>query len=145
MAFFALLTLDWTSFNLASYFFVGSVIYVFRNKIPMQRLYAIISLLAIGLSLYIGKGLVQVLIVYGSYITFYFAFNPAFKLNNFGKYGDFSYGLYIYAFPIQQIVVFYLQKYELSPMQYFSIQYPIILVAAILSWHIMEKQCLKWK
>lgn len=63
MKFFALLTLDWISMTLASYFFVGSLIYVLRDKIPMQRLYAMISLIAIALSLYIGKGLTQVLIV----------------------------------------------------------------------------------
>jgi len=41
--------------------------------------------------------------------------------------------IHIYAFPIQQIVVYYLQKNELSPMQNFAVQYPIILIFAILS------------
>ena len=36
---------------------------------------------------------------------FWFAFNPAIKLSKAAKYGDFSYGVYLYAFPIQQLLV----------------------------------------
>ncbi|CAH8287651.1 peptidoglycan/LPS O-acetylase OafA/YrhL [Mariniflexile fucanivorans] len=75
-------------------------------------------------------------IAYG-FMVFYFAYS--FKwLNNFGKYGDFTYGIYIYHFPIIQLVVYY---------GFFNIYNPVLtsvfvllvtLVFAVLSWHFLE-------
>ena len=47
------------------------------------------------------------------FIVFYIAYSFKF-LNNFGKFGDFTYGIYIYHFPIIQIFTFilkYIQAY----------------------------------
>ena len=144
-SFFMLLGWNWISITLAGYFFAGTIVYLLRKLIPLNNVLAFLSLLAIVATMYFGQGMQQAVIIYGSYLVFYCAFNPRFKFNNFAKYGDFSYGLYIYAFPIQQIVVYYGQKYQLVPWEYFCLQFPLILLAAIISWHFVEKPCLKWK
>ncbi|MES2348554.1 MAG: hypothetical protein V4641_13415, partial [Pseudomonadota bacterium] len=64
-------------------------------------------------------------------------------LNNFGKYGDFSYGIYIFAFPIQQLLVYYLPG--ISWAENCILSFPITLLFAILSWHFIEKRCLTLK
>lgn len=57
------------------------------------------------------------------------------------RFGDFSYGLYLYAFPVQQAVLMVWPRAE----------YPVMLCAALtlplaaLSWHLVEKPALAWR
>jgi len=63
-------------------------------------------------------------------------------LNNFGKYGDFTYGLYIYHFPIIQLFRQYnlFEKYNPILMAFSVIL--ITLFFAVLSWFFIEKRFL---
>ena len=63
-------------------------------------------------------------------------------LNNFGKYGDFTYGLYIYHFPIIQLFRQYdlFEKYSPILMAFSVIL--ITLFFAVLSWFLIEKRFL---
>lgn len=65
-------------------------------------------------------------------------------LNQVGRFGDFSYGLYIYAFPMQQLTV---QIFGVDAPQLFSfvISLAMTFVCAILSWHWIEKPMLSLK
>jgi peptidoglycan/LPS O-acetylase OafA/YrhL len=69
------------------------------------------------------------------------AYNLPF-LNNFGKYGDFTYGLYIYHFPIIQVFRQYnlFEKYNPILMAFSVIL--ITLCFAIFSWFFVEKRFL---
>jgi peptidoglycan/LPS O-acetylase OafA/YrhL len=62
---------------------------------------------------------------------------PALDLD---RWGDFSYGIYIYAFPIQQLIV------SLSPhggpRQNILISLPSVFLLAVLSWNFVEKPAL---
>lgn len=70
------------------------------------------------------------------------AYNIPF-LNNFGKYGDFTYGLYIYHFPIIQLF----RQYDLfEKYNPFFAAISVILVTllfAILSWFFIERRFLR--
>lgn len=63
-------------------------------------------------------------------------------LNNFGKYGDFTYGLYIYHFPIIQLFRQYdlFEKYNPILMAFAVIL--ITLFFAVFSWYFVEKRFL---
>ncbi|WP_394335922.1 acyltransferase family protein [Flavobacterium hydrophilum] len=63
-------------------------------------------------------------------------------LNNFGKYGDFTYGLYIYHFPIIQLFRQYdlFNKYNAIIMGGAVVL--LTLVFAIFSWFVVEKRFL---
>jgi peptidoglycan/LPS O-acetylase OafA/YrhL len=60
---------------------------------------------------------------------------------NFGKYGDFSYGVYIIHFPVIQLLVNarWLQD---SPWQFFAVVALITGTGAIALWHLVEKRFL---
>jgi len=65
-------------------------------------------------------------------------------LNNFGKYGDFSYGIYLIHFPvIQTLVHFKMHEYNFIFTLFLSIIITVALGA--LSWHLIEKRFLKRK
>lgn len=64
--------------------------------------------------------------------------------NKAGKWGDFTYGIYIFSFPVQQMLIAF-AKGSLKPLQLFAYTVAICLPLAILSWHILEKKMLKLK
>jgi peptidoglycan/LPS O-acetylase OafA/YrhL len=71
------------------------------------------------------------------------AFVPSRILRRLSKLPDYSYGIYIYAFPIQQLLL--MKVPGLPPMLHALIAFPLILVPAALSWHFVEKPALRFK
>jgi len=65
-------------------------------------------------------------------------------IRRFGRYGDLSYGVYIYAFPIQQTVVWMAGK-DLPFTAGLAIAAAATLVCAFLSWHLVEQPALRLK
>lgn len=64
------------------------------------------------------------------------------KLNYTGKYGDFTFGTYIFSFPVQQILV---SKGVESPYFLLALTLIIVIPMAVLSWNFIEKPALKLK
>lgn len=62
--------------------------------------------------------------------------------NNFGKYGDFTYGIYVFSFPVQQILI---TKGISNPYLLFFLTLLIVVPMAVLSWNFIEKEFLKLK
>jgi peptidoglycan/LPS O-acetylase OafA/YrhL len=62
--------------------------------------------------------------------------------NNFGKYGDFTYGLYIYHFPIIQLFRQYDLFEKYNPYLMTIVVILIAMIFAVLSWFIVEKRFL---
>jgi len=58
-----------------------------------------------------------------------------------GRFGDFSYGMYLYAFPVQQIVVAAMPHNEYPIATCMVLTLPL----AVLSWHLVESPALRWK
>lgn len=67
---------------------------------------------------------------------------PVWSLRN-----DFSYGMYIYAWPVQQTIVYYGLQWQLSlpPLMVFAGSVTVTFCLATLSWFIVEKPALKLK
>ena len=74
----------------------------------------------------------------GSYLLLYVAFNPSIRLDKTAKYGDFSYGTYLYAFPVQQLIAMTWGK-PLNLILLFLMATPLTLVLAVASWHFVER------
>lgn len=129
--------------KLLKYFSIGAFFYIFREHIPFNKNIALTSILILELSL-LNNSFLQLFPIFGGYLVIYFAFSPKINLNWFSKLGDFSYGLYIFAFPIQQTIIFS-QGGKMNPLQNFIFSFPLILICAFLSWHLIEKHALKIK
>lgn len=63
-------------------------------------------------------------------------------LGNFGKYGDFSYGIYITHFPILQILIS-AGVFDYSPFFGFTVAGVFVFITAYVFWHFIEKPFLK--
>lgn len=60
------------------------------------------------------------------------------------RVGDWSYGAYLYGFPVQQVLAHY-RLHEASFAGYVLASTVITFALAGLSWHLVEKQALRWK
>jgi peptidoglycan/LPS O-acetylase OafA/YrhL len=69
------------------------------------------------------------------------AYNLSF-LNNFGKFGDFTYGIYIYHFPIIQLFRQYNLFERYNPILMASYVIAITFLFAAFSWYYIEKRFL---
>jgi len=63
-------------------------------------------------------------------------------LGNFGKYGDFSYGVYIVHFPILQLLVSY-GLFSQSPWLMLVAACSLVVIAAFCFWYFIEKPFLR--
>lgn len=132
------------SLELIRYFTVGMLMYSFRNYIPLHKYIAWLSIVIIIISLAYPLHFKLIFTIFGSYLVMYLAFIPTEKIRNFAKYGDFSYGIYIYAFPVQQLVSHYFGS-EITPAKSMVFSFPITLFFAVFSWHLVEKNAMKLK
>jgi len=57
-----------------------------------------------------------------------------------GRFGDLSYGLYLYAFPIQQLVLAFMPDDAYPVLTCVALTLPL----AFLSWHLIERPALRW-
>ena len=71
-----------------------------------------------------------------TYVVLVLAFLPAGFIRAFNQFGDYSYGLYIYAFPVQQVLVLLHPNINFSTMLICSTFFSLVLAA--LSWHLVE-------
>jgi peptidoglycan/LPS O-acetylase OafA/YrhL len=126
-----------------AFFMVGSAYYVYRHQIRLTDARALAALIILAVTAYLpGQYVVMLLVL--PYLILYLAFLPSHTAASFGRWGDFSYGMYIYAWPIQQsIISFTHQRIGLLPLLLF--EFPVIVALAAISWHLIEKPALKLK
>ena len=127
-----------------SLFLGGTVFYLFRDRIPFSlTVFSISIVILLGLSRF-TFGLLPAIPVFATYILLYLGYHPKIRLNSFARRGDFSYGLYIWAYPIQQLLVFYFLPI-LTPWVLFLFAFVITLILAMLSWYLIEKPAINLK
>ncbi|MCB2425571.1 acyltransferase family protein [Methylophaga pinxianii] len=78
-----------------------------------------------------------------SYLILLIAYHPLLKMHNIERYGDYSYGMYIYAFPVQQSVI--ALKADVNVYELNLLSFPVIAFLSFLSWHLIEKKSLRLK
>ncbi|MFP3553207.1 acyltransferase [Paraburkholderia sp. SIMBA_049] len=129
--------------KLACFYFGGALLYMHSRDNLKSIDVAVLAIFAIIATR--GANAQQAAyVMLGAVIVITFAFVSLGPIGRFGKYGDVSYGLYIYAFPIQQLVVMVWGN-SITPTQLFTASYPMTLLAAFCSWHLVEKRAIAAK
>lgn len=129
--------------RLGMFFFLGSALYLYRRILPWNWKVAlgllVVSLLSARTELW---PYIHVLTL--PYLTIYLAHLPIPRLSRFGRYGDFSYGIYIFSFPIQQWLMHAFDA-QLSLGTFMAISLAASIAVAALSWHFVELPALQLK
>lgn len=132
------------STRLLTAFLVGGAFHLFRDKISWNKQYTYIALLLLFASLF-NKNFAELgLFVFGGYLLFNFALNYKNKLlNNIGVEADISYGVYLYAWPIQILIV---QHYAtINPHFLTLITLVLAAIMGYFSWILVEKPFMHMK
>lgn len=126
--------------QLTAEFLAGALIYQWR--VPLRARFAWLAL-GIGVVCVACGGLDLAMQTALPYAVIFAALETKRRVWSPAIYGDWSYGTYIFAWPICQLVVLWL-----GPMNWWSlgaIATPITLLAAAASWHLLEKRALALK
>lgn len=127
-------------FVYGSIFFAGVLFAIFQNSLQISP---IIMLLFLGIALCVPHVVLQsiLLVLPIAYFVIKVGKSSAFLQL---KDKDFSYGLYLYAFPIQQIFLLLL-GYSVNVWVHIILSTTSALILAILSWFYIEKPALQYK
>lgn len=124
-------------------FLVGSVFAVYSKQVVFDdRLGAFTGLLALATLRFGGFSTIGT--IAAVYFILYLAARLPKKLQWIGQKNDYSYGVYIYGFLVQQVLS-YMGLYKLGIVPYVLISWVVAMGCAWLSWHILEKHALALK
>jgi len=127
---------------LALAFAIGALAWVNREAISLSPWVAAAALLLLVINPGdLLRGPFSLVLL--AYVLLTFALHPMLRFAAFNRIGDYSYGLYVYAFPIQQALVSL--KPDLDPLKLFALAFAATLALAMASWHGMEKSALGLK
>lgn len=128
--------------NLALLFGVGALACVARDRVPLS-LAAFVAAIAIFIANPWGVGRGVWFLLTLAYGTLVLAYHPRIQWRAYNRVGDYSYGLYVYAFPVQQTIVAHVPG--LAPGELFAASFTVTLALAALSWHALERPALALK
>jgi peptidoglycan/LPS O-acetylase OafA/YrhL len=121
-------------------FALGALCFLYRTRVPVS--------LALTSGLALACWALQSTPIYSlafaltlAAFVFWFAYRP--RLFGYNRFGDYSYGLYLWGFPAQQTAVHLWPG--MTPTQNVAISLPFALALGIVSWHAIEKPALALK
>jgi len=129
--------------RLFSFFFIGSLFYLYSDKVLLSGKFSGLLFVLLMLSAIDPSFFMPVYTLSLPYLIFYIAYVPAGKIRLYNNFGDYSYGMYVYAYPVQQAVMAAYPSASLVEM----IIYPFVitLLLAYFSWQLVEKKALALK
>lgn len=125
------------------YFIAGSLIYLYKDKLIVTKALTLLLLVAYLISLftpwsrYLGY-------LFLPYLTISLALVDIPIIKKYPRSHDLSYGVYLYAFPVQQTLVHFFGG-NINIILLFVFATAISLALAALSWRFIEKPSLRYK
>lgn len=128
----------------AGFFFLGSLVFFIRDDIKMD----LRILLALLILWYFTKHVVVISkvseLVAFSYLTLFLCYSTPVLAKAFFSKNDFSYSIYIYAFPVQQVLL-YIWPDKVGPLELIILTLIVLIPFCCFSWYCIEKPALKLK
>ncbi len=135
------------------FYLTGTLSFKYRHLIVLNRFLAIVAFIILIFDLYlntnqfssvlikISNTLIKCITL--SYVIIFLAFITTKSVKLFAKNGDYSYGLYIWGWPVQQLL--FLISDGMNTYVFFLLSFIFTLILSILSWHLIEKNALNLK
>ncbi len=133
-----------TDLRLTFIFLTGICFYLFQNKIKYSHRGAFVAAFLLVLCLKNFNFAEPGLALFGGYIIFWFACHVRpLAISQFFNTTDLSYGIYLYAWPIQKTLIAAIVG--VSFLQVAGLTLLLCGVIAFFSWILVEKPCLRLK
>ncbi len=126
-----------------SYFFAGMITWLFRDKIRFSWLLALICSVVLLVATRITPAFSLLFPIAGSYIALRIGLSRSWRLTRWTEKTDISYGVYLYAFPVQQVVAMFPEMRSVSANLLISL--PVTVIMAFASWYLVENRFLRMK
>jgi peptidoglycan/LPS O-acetylase OafA/YrhL len=128
------------------YFFVGALLRLLKGRVPLRLDVALVLCFVLSvIEAQVGQLVLAAAVwLFVPYITLSFGLSATPILSSAGRFGDLSYGIYLYSFPVQQTLVYIFQN-KLSGGQLIGYSAILSAVIAFVSWHVIEKNALRLK
>ncbi|MFN7992025.1 MAG: acyltransferase [Bryobacteraceae bacterium] len=130
-----------TDYHVSSLFLLGMLCWLNRDRIPMSPL-LLVPLLALAAALHGTPHFIAGYSLVVCYSVFLIGFAPGADWRRWLG-GDYSYGVFLYGWPVQQCVL--LWNRDMPAWQNAAMSIPLALALGALSWHGVEKRALSWK
>jgi peptidoglycan/LPS O-acetylase OafA/YrhL len=125
-------------------FLIGAALFALARWIPIRwGIAAVVVAIWAGATALGGWGSVIAATCAIPYLVLVLAYRTRHLVGLPARVGDYSYGLYIYAFPVQQALVHFLALG--SGWVLFALATPATLALAVVSWHYVEAPALALK
>lgn len=128
---------------LLGFFAAGMTLYKLRDSGIFDGRVALLAAAGLVVSVPLGQ-FILLFPVFGCYLALYLALHPGIPVIPATRFGDLSYGLYIYGWPSQQTVI-WLMRGHAAWWQLFILSTLMAAALAFLSWHLVEKRALRLK
>ena len=123
-------------------FCVGSLFYQFQNTIPYNSAIATTVSVALVFCLYNSIMAELAFAVLGGYLLFWFALHvKSTLLQTINGKDDISYGVYLYAWPVQNAIIFFLGIK--SPWMLTLLTLPLVYIIGYASWRFIERRFIR--
>ena len=129
-------------FDLAVPFGVGMLFFALRQSLRLSYLIGLLSIPLVVFAYPTPFGFVAFNLCLGYWILL-LAYLPSGRIRSYNLLGDYSYGIYVYAFPVQQLCMFIFS--DITPVGNMLLATPPTVILAMLSWHTVEKPALSVK
>jgi peptidoglycan/LPS O-acetylase OafA/YrhL len=133
-----------TGSKLFRFFGTGAILYLYRDRLPVSKPLIAASLLVCALSAFTPLFL-ETAAILGAYAVICSGYLSPKWISQITARGDISYGVYVYGWPIQQLV----WPIGLdNPMHWAintAIALPLAMGAGVLSWVLVEKPAMRLK
>ena len=128
---------------LLPFFAAGMALYRLRDRPILNGAIALAAFAGLVISAWL-HALILLFPIFGSYLVIYLAFARWLPVLPAARFGDLSYGLYIYGWPIEQWLT-RLHGGTLAWPKLFALALPLTAAVAFLSWHLVEQRALRLK
>jgi peptidoglycan/LPS O-acetylase OafA/YrhL len=124
-------------------FLLGGLFDLYGDHIKLDDRLALLAAIVLGFFLYQGVFFGPALLPF-AYLLLWLAVRLPAPLQKIGQRHDYSYGVYIYAFPVQQTLAkFGAQAWGL--LAYLALSILLTVALAFASWHLIERPALRAK
>jgi peptidoglycan/LPS O-acetylase OafA/YrhL len=129
--------------RLVALFFTAGALQFFKPRVPLSGAGFVAALVTLPVVLW-AKGFALVLYPIAlSYVVLWLALVPGGVLRRYNRLGDYSYGFYLWQFPLQQCIV--LARPGITQPELLLASLPAALAVAVVSWHALEAPALAFK
>lgn len=119
-------------------YLAGVVLSLYRDRIRWTGAGACLAALGLVAVALLPRGLALGVPTFGAYLLLYFGLAGPVRWRGAARYGDFSYGIYLYAWPIQQAVA--RLDPAAGPLRLLAWVAAPCLLAGVASWHGVERR-----